>query len=267
MNAEEFFNRAAAKFEQGDIFGALSDVGEGISRNSIFAELYYELANICYRQQNWQGAIDYYTQAIRCNPDLKNAYWYRGNARFFGQGDHQGAIEDFTQIIRNNPDFADVYYYRASFRSYQGDNQGALEDFTELVRLKPSATNYYNKGVLNYLLGNYSDAIADLTESLQRDANFTPAYYARGNARYDMGEESLALADFESALRLDEQNSDIYTKDEHGVYARAIARSRQGDIPGAIADLQEAAKLSSQFRNMAFYQQVMNALKKIEQQP
>lgn len=92
MKAEEFFNQGVKKFEQGDLFGALSDWNEAFWVSSPLASFHYELGNLRRQWQHYQGAI-----AI--DPTHANAYYNRGNLRY-GLGDIPGAIEDYTIIMR-----------------------------------------------------------------------------------------------------------------------------------------------------------------------
>ena len=85
--------------------------------------------------ENYQGAIDDYTQAISLNPenDYSN-YLFRGFARK-SLNDYQGAIDDYTKAISLQPDYDSVYLFRASARESQEDYQGAIKDCQKAVDL------------------------------------------------------------------------------------------------------------------------------------
>ena len=53
-----------------------------------------------YLDKDFQGAIADYTEAIRLNPNLAQAYVLRGVVRYELK-DFQGAINDYTQVIKD----------------------------------------------------------------------------------------------------------------------------------------------------------------------
>jgi len=61
-------------------------------------------------------------------------YFDRGNVKYYLE-DYQGAIEDYTQAIRLKPDLAEAYYNRGLAKSDLGDKQGAIEDYREAAWL------------------------------------------------------------------------------------------------------------------------------------
>ena len=106
-----------------------------------------------YYLEDYQGAIEDYTQAIRLKPDLAEAYYNRGLAKS-DLGDKQGAIADFNEAIRLKPDYANAYYNRGDAKYALGDKQGAIEDYREAAWL------YYQQG----RTANYKDALNRIRE-------------------------------------------------------------------------------------------------------
>ena len=88
----------------------------------------------------------------------------RGQERY-RTGDVEGAIADFTEAIRLDPALAEAYNYRGAA---QEDSAAALADYTEALRLDSGYLQaYYNRGFLRGQLADYSGAIADFTRILQ----------------------------------------------------------------------------------------------------
>jgi tetratricopeptide (TPR) repeat protein len=56
---------------------------------------------------------------------------------FFYAGDCDKAIEYFTKAIKLNPDDAYFYYWRSIAYFEKGDYDKAIEDFTKAIELKP----------------------------------------------------------------------------------------------------------------------------------
>ena len=114
---------------------------------------YFDRGNVKYYLEDYQGAIEDYTQAIRLKPDLAEAYYNRGLAKS-DLGDKQGAIADFNEAIRLKPDYANAYNNRGLAKSDLGDKQGAIEDYREAAWL------YYQQG----RTANYKDALNRIRE-------------------------------------------------------------------------------------------------------
>ena len=69
-------------------------------------------------------------------------------ALFEKKGDHDKAIADFTEAIRLNPKLAQAYYNRGMIYRKKGDHDKAIADFTEAIRLNPKdATPYISRGI------------------------------------------------------------------------------------------------------------------------
>jgi tetratricopeptide (TPR) repeat protein len=57
-------------------------------------------------------------------------------------------------------------------------------------------------------MGNYDQAIADLTQAIRLDPNMPEGYFCRGMAYYNKKDYNRSIADFEAALRLNPNDSD-----------------------------------------------------------
>jgi tetratricopeptide (TPR) repeat protein len=118
-STEEFFNRGVARYQKGDLEGAMRDFDRAIDIAStispgayasnhigaIFPEpavLLYNRGVTRYDLRDWDGAINDFDEALRLNPLRVMAWIKRGNARF-NKGDLDEAINDFNQAIRLDP--------------------------------------------------------------------------------------------------------------------------------------------------------------------
>ncbi len=91
-------------------------------------------------------AVDYFTSAIRSNPDLAEAYYERGvaNIRLRLSKDVEGesrtyedrAFADFSNAVKKNPAYADAYFNRAMLRSSRAQFKPAAEDLLNAIRFK-----------------------------------------------------------------------------------------------------------------------------------
>ena len=135
------------------------------------AAAYHHRGIARYDLNDMQGAIDYYTLAIKIDPDDASAYYNRGNARF-KLGDMQGARDDYSLAIKTDPKYAYAYYGRGNARYVLKDMQGARDDYTLAIKTDPK---------------------------------YAPAYHGRGNAHYVLGDKQAAISDLQQAVRLYQQ--------------------------------------------------------------
>lgn len=119
------------------------------------------------------------------------------------QGDFKGAIDDFTAVLKLNPNVPDAYYFRGLARDLLEDNEEAIKDYSEAIRLDPKNTYAYNnRGTVYAELKDYEKAIADYDSALEKDAENANAYYNRALAHTAIGKSENALADFQKAADL-----------------------------------------------------------------
>jgi tetratricopeptide (TPR) repeat protein len=79
-------------------------------------------------------AIAVLTQTIRLNPNLWQAYEYRGRLRV-SEGDYFEAIEDLSEAIRLAPQERHLYLLRAQVYDDLGQNILAQHDYETADRL------------------------------------------------------------------------------------------------------------------------------------
>jgi len=73
--------------------------GEAVADSS---EIYNGIGNEYYGERDYDKAIDAYTQAIRLNPNIAEAYFCRGNAYYY-KNEIVKAAEDWAATLRINP--------------------------------------------------------------------------------------------------------------------------------------------------------------------
>ncbi len=129
------------------------------------AEYYYDLGMKKHELEDYQSAIDNFTQSIRLDPDNALAYMYRADSRYKLE-DYQGSIDDYTQSIKLEPDSdadADIYWLRADAKYQLEDYQGSIDDYTQSIKLNPddNCSAYSYRADAKEKLGYYQDAIDD----------------------------------------------------------------------------------------------------------
>jgi tetratricopeptide (TPR) repeat protein len=85
-------------------------------------------------REHFDEAVGHFSDAIRLNPELAEAYYNRGLA-FGRKGNLDQEIADYSEAIRLKPTFAGAYYNRGVAYEEKGEKAKAEKDFVEAERL------------------------------------------------------------------------------------------------------------------------------------
>lgn len=179
------------------------------------------------------GEIADYTQAIRLMPGNALLYLNRGFAYELRKGDYDRAIADADEAIRLQPDLAGAYLMRSDAHKWKKEYELAIADAGEAIRLKPDDIwGYHRRGDAYDKSGDYDRAIADYSEAIRLKPDSAASYTARGWVYNHKGDQDRAIADHERAVRLD-------PKAATNIVAHAMSRADAGEYAEAIAELNE----------------------------
>jgi tetratricopeptide (TPR) repeat protein len=221
--------------------------------------------------EDYVEAINYFTYYINDHPNMYEAYYLRGLAKY-NLGDMSGAELDFTRAISCIPEFPRLYMVRGVVRSESFKFQKALTDFNKAIELDSTYTDGYFYRSLNFIhLLEYTSALADVNKVIELDSTYTnifllrgaiyaeledypeaiinfnkciannsknaKAYIERGTAYAKLEIIDLAMDDFSSALVIDSTNAYAY-------FQRALVKMKIMDHEGALEDLNMVLELS-----------------------
>ena len=233
-------------------------------------------ASIC----DYEIAIDYFTEALRLNPNMSPAYVLRGRSLFasvsyitnvsdnfsnvkaiISQGQqisadqlliYEQAIEDFSHAIHIDPNNAHIYFERGRIYLFIGETDRAINNFNQAIRLNPYYTSAYSERGLTYSMnGNNDLAIADFDRVIRLEPNST-TYNNRGNVFMEIGEIVNAISDYTQAILLNPNHAIAY-------FNRGNAYRRLRDYDSAIKDYDQAIRLDPSYpyaygsRGLAYY--------------
>lgn len=167
-----------------------------------------------YEADTSEKAIEYFTNAISVNPNLKSAYLYRGRAKM-GKGDLDGAIEDFSKAIEISSRFVPAYKARGKAKKAKGDLEGAKQDFLRAEQEQKK--------------GDYQ--LEDMDAGILADPDNAQLYWNRARYKSQKEDYAGAIRDYDKYVELvgKTNNSSVYE-------SRAFAKKARGDIAGAMAD-------------------------------
>jgi tetratricopeptide (TPR) repeat protein len=139
-------------------------------------------------------------------PGVQTAqFFYDRGVQFFDKKDYETAIADFTEAIRLDPNYKEAYKDRGRSYGNKNDYDRAIADYTQAIRIDPNYKDAHTiRGNAYYFKRDIDLAIADYTNAIRIDPNYAYAYYSRGNMYYLFKRDyDSAIADYEAALKID----------------------------------------------------------------
>jgi tetratricopeptide (TPR) repeat protein len=110
-----------------------------------------------------------YDEAIRLNPQDRDAFIYRGGAYQY-KGDYDRAIADYDAALRLDPGYWYALRARGGAYANKGDYDRATKDYDAAIRLNPRfALAFYGRGQVYQIKGERERAIADYRQALSLD--------------------------------------------------------------------------------------------------
>jgi len=142
-NPEKLVEQGVKKLQQEDYLGALETFTEAIRLDSNNADIYYVRGITCSQLKSYQRAVEDYKQAIRLNPNFTEAYFKRGVA-YSKLENLEKALESYNQVIRLNPNIIAAYANRGSIYKQLGNLQKAKADFQKVISFMEQNKNDTN---------------------------------------------------------------------------------------------------------------------------
>lgn len=245
--------RGTLSDDTGNVDEAIRLFSDAIKLNPKLFNAYLRRGMAMRRKGDVDRAIANYSEAIRISPTDWRPFYNRGNA-YSQKGDEDRAIQDFSESIKLYPDSALSYLNRGIGYAKKKQFDRAIADFNTAMKLEPNNPHiYYNRGDALAKTGKLEASIGDFSTSLKIDPQYYDSNRLRGYAQLQLGRVDDALADFDAAIRLDSQDGDAYI-------ARARVRAKKGDIVGMKRDYDRAVAIFP--TDTALAQERMTALAK-----
>jgi len=152
------------------------------------------------------------------------------------RADFGGARSDLTSALAAIPEYSQqrLQWLRAQINN-PSKSSGAWLEYLERQGTK-DGYYYLVRGQHKMLQRDYSAAIVDFTEAMERSYDVALSLQHRGACKLFLGDQSGAQADFKQANELRQNPGMIF-------FFRAVLRQLDGDYEGAVADHVEAIRL------------------------
>jgi Tfp pilus assembly protein PilF/peptidoglycan hydrolase-like protein with peptidoglycan-binding domain len=193
------------------------------------------------------------------NPPLPFIYYNLGVVNQ-QQDQFDDAIDEYTESLNSDKEYPPAYVSRAFCYLYFGKWTLALSDSSTAIRLyekvpheeKQKTAAFDNRGYAYAQLGNLDAALQDLNAALALTPNYARALNHRGLVYRRQGKLDSALDDLAHAIGLDPQYAAAYTN-------RGLIYESKGDIPRAQSDYESALRASSATPDRKWAQDTANA--------
>jgi tetratricopeptide (TPR) repeat protein len=185
---------------------------------NLTASDYFLRASTKYDQNDYEGAIADYTEAIRIDPRNADAYNGRGLAKAknyikaINSYDLVAAIADYNKAININPNIAAFYSNRAAAYQQQNKYKEALIDYSKAIAISPRNSDLYlDRGYVYAQIGDRSNSIKDYRSGeVIMNPSTSSEYDKRGRIRFELKRYQDSIDDYTKAIKLNPGNSWLY---------------------------------------------------------
>lgn len=220
-----------------DYIVALEKIGEGLSENPRWDELYAEKGHILLLMGNHQDAVRAYSHAIQISG---TAAYYQGRAEaYIQQEKYTEGIKDLERTLRLQPEKLNLYKRLSLLYQSAGNYPEATENILQYLEYFPaSAEAHFISGHIYFDNGDYLKALDCFNRCLELDKDEARYFGARGKTYLKTYTYEYALKDFIMALDLDPYNPRTW-------YMKGLCRLKLLNKEGARSDFEKAARYGS----------------------
>ncbi len=176
---------------------------------------YRKIGIDCMETGDYEGAVAAFNSALKqsvgtVGPDELDICYYKAAAQFAG-GDTAAAMDTYNAILNFKTDDAKAYYLRGCLYLKQQDETHAQEDFANAVKYNADDFDLYISIYENLSgYGKTEDGEAYLKKALTIKGNDVEKLLARGRIYYLLGQYNDAVAELTNALKKESVEANFY---------------------------------------------------------
>jgi len=196
---------------------------------------------------NYDQAIDLYSQTLLMNPNHAEARFNRAYL-LYETGHFAQAKAEFDEYLHQNVSDAEALEMRGMANYQNNQLQAAIEDFNQAFSLTQNTNLLLHRGMAFTQAGMYTEAMQDLDQLIELDAQNAAALAARGDVM-------LALQRYQPALHWYDRALNINENDAVTLCNRGTTHTQLGNFNEAINDFEKALQIeptSQMFLNLAY---------------
>lgn len=164
--------------------------------------IYYDMQGVVHLEnKNYYKALEQFNKSIELNPDFVISYHNRA-ITYKKLGEFDKAELDFYRALELNDSIEQIYFGKAKLMELKGDIRSAKQYYKDASR-----NTYYPEASVNYAVllkssGEYTKAMIEIDQLIEDDPYDSRNYYVRGGLHFIYGEYEKATEDFNTYLRI-----------------------------------------------------------------
>lgn len=226
---EPYFFRAMTKYFLEDFKGAEDDCTLALKINPYMTRAYQLRGETRQRQKLYDLALEDYERALKNNPrDIFSGL--NSTAIYLEKNKTDKASDRINDIITNSPKNTQAYLLRGAVSIAKGDTLKAYDDYNKAISIdKYFSRTYALKGMLQYMQNKLDSALVNLDHAIALEPLVLDYYINRGLIKYNLNDLRGAMSDYDHVIN---KNPNDLT----ALFNRGILRTQVHDINNAIDD-------------------------------
>lgn len=132
---------------------------------------------------------------------------------YMGLRQFDDAIADYDRSIALNPDLADAYFWRGLSYFYRGKYDEALENYDQALKIDPKMVEAYNsRGHTHFTRREWDLAVPEYKRAIEVDPDFAPAHQNLATTYVELGQYELAIEEYDRTLELQPWNHIVHAQ-------------------------------------------------------
>ena len=163
----------------------------------------YLVGTIYEQNKEYEKAVKAYSEANA--KDISPVTYYRMSVCHFALGDFESAMNDVDNALNIDSLDEDYMSYKANIYYEMGKPLQAISQWTKVLSHYPdNYWAYYRRGWFRKIIGDYDNALEDLSMAIILEPTYTYSYDARGDIYIKQGKKELAEADFRKIIEIED---------------------------------------------------------------
>lgn len=215
-----------------------NELTEDIENKPKNARFYYLRGRIHGMAEQWDKAIEDYSNSIELNPYHYTPYHARGYA-YLKKCLYHKAEREFEKAISLNPNSTRSHFHISKVYAQTGRFRNAIESLNNLISLEQDEyviLGYIDKAMCHYRLNEFGEVITVMDKYLEFKTTDSHAYHLRGESYFEIGDYQKSIADLIHATNLGNRTASLY-------HIRGLAYCKIGEYGKAEIDFDKALDL------------------------
>lgn len=163
----------------------------------------------------------------------------------YKSGNYEKAISFFNKELTENPNNENAYYERGNCKAALGNYKEAISDISNAIKINAHPAFLSNRSVFYSKTGNYKKALHDATQAIKLNESYVEAYINRAGAYLKLEKLDSAIIDYSEAIGLEPKNPEAHLN-------RALAYQNKGQIEEACNDWKVVHDLGYKDQTISF---------------